>query len=169
LPYITHITIYTYNAGKNCNMDLISSIIELYFNLIDSINLRNVSIVIIVIIIGIEFLEFFVDTGEGEETDVKERKPRKRRDNTYFKKLFGLEGKKRGVRSGLDKSGPGASQPEAPAAGSNPGQGYLAEYDEALSLGKGNVQVIGSKTYTVRTVLDGNYIYLEEVEEKASG
>ncbi|MFH2110017.1 MAG: hypothetical protein ABIJ47_02030 [Candidatus Bathyarchaeota archaeon] len=150
-------------------MDLISSIIELYFKLIDSINLRNVSIVIIVIIIGIEFLEFFVDTDESEETDVKEKKPRKRRDNTYFKKLFGLEGKKRSVRSGLDKSGPSASQPEAPATGSNPGQGYLAEYDEALSSGKGKVQVIGSKTYTVRTVLDGNYIYLEEVEEKASG
>lgn len=150
-------------------MDLISSIIELYFKLIDSINLRNVSIVIIVIIIGIKFLEFFVDTDEIEETDVKKRKPRKRRDNTYFKKLFGLEGKKKSVRSGLDRGGPSASQPEAPATGRNPGQGYLAEYDESLSSGRDKVQVIGSKTYTVRTVLDGNYIYLEEVEEKASG
>ena len=150
-------------------MDLISSIIELYFKLIDSINLRNVSIVIIVIIIGIKFLEFFVDTDEIEETDVKKRKPRKRRDNTYFKKLFGLEGKKKSVRSGLDRGRPSASQPEAPATGRNPGQGYLAEYDESLSSGRDKVQVIGSKTYTVRTVLDGNYIYLEEVEEKASG
>ena len=150
-------------------MDVISSIIELYFKLIDSINLRNVSIVIIVIIIGIKFLEFFVDTDESEETDVKKRKPRKKKDNTYFKKLFGLEGKKKSVRSGLDKSGPSASQPEAPTTGRNPGQGYLAEYDEALSSGRDKVQVIGSKTYTLRTVLDANYIYLEEVEEKTSG
>jgi hypothetical protein len=151
-------------------MDLISSIIELYFNLVDSINLRNISIVIIVIIIGIEFLEFFVDADESEETGVKERKPRKKKENTYFKKLFGLEGKKRSVRSGLDKSGPSATtQQEAPAIGRNPTQGYLAEYDESLSSGKDKVQVIGSKTYTVRTVLDGNYIYLEELEEKASG
>lgn len=148
-------------------MDWVSSIIEIYFKLIDSINLRNVTIVIIVIIIGIEFLEFFADADESEETDVKERKPRKRRDSTYFKKLFGLEGKKRSVRGGLDKTGPSASPSEAPVTAPDPGQGYLADYDEVLSSGKNKVQVIGSKTYTVRTVLDGNYIYLEEVEEKA--
>jgi hypothetical protein len=151
-------------------MDLVASIIELYFKLIDSINLRNVSIVIIVIIIGIEFLEYFTDAGEGEEDNVKE-KPRKKRENTYFKKLFGLAGKKRSVRGELDLNG--ASNLKKSHEDHDPlpvvDQSYISKYDEGLSSGKNKVQIIGSKTYTVRTVLDGNYIYLEEVEEKASG
>ncbi|TRO54134.1 hypothetical protein E2P71_04995 [Candidatus Bathyarchaeota archaeon] len=151
-------------------MDLISSIIELYFSIMELINVRSVSIVIIVLIIGIEFLEFFTDKNEVEEDDVADRKPRKRKDNAYFRKLFGLESGKGSVRSGLDKSGPSAaSHPESASTGSDPAQGYLANYDEGLSSGEDKVQVIGSKTYTVRTVLEGNYIYLEEVEGKATG
>ena len=146
-------------------MDLISSIIELYFTLVDSIDLRTVSVLIIVVIIGIEFLEFFTDA-EAEEADPGRRRQGKMRGGAYFKRLFGLEGKGRSVRGGLDRAGPAPAQPGAPAPERGAAQGHPAGLDEALPPAAGGAQVIGSKTYTVRTILDGNYVYLEEVEER---
>jgi len=145
-------------------MNLVTSIIDIYFNIIGAINIRSISIIIIAIIIGIEFLEFFMEKDGGEEKNAKE-KARKQRDMERFKKLVGLESNRKSVRGILSKIGPEERQPgESPSTA----KGYLSGYDEALQPGNDRAQVIGSRTYTVRAVLEGNYIYLEEVEEKAS-
>jgi len=78
-------------------MDLIASIIDTYFKLMEYVNVKNVSILIIVIIIGIEFLEFFTGS-EGEEGPEGHRKRTgKRVNNKLIRKVFGLESRNKKI------------------------------------------------------------------------
>jgi len=146
-------------------MDLISSIIDTYFTLIEYVNVKNVSILIIVIIIGIEFVEFFSGS-EGEEgQESQKRKPGRQVNNKLIRKVFGLESRNKKIleRMGVTEAqNTQRSSEEAPDRGQRP----VRELEYLLPSPGTEAKVIGSKTYTVRTVLDGNYIYMEKVEEK---
>jgi hypothetical protein len=146
-------------------MDLISSIIDTYFKLIEYVNVKNVSILIIIIIIGIEFVEFFSGSEEEEGSESHKKRPGKQINNKLIRKVFGLESKNKKI---LERMGVNEAQV---AQGSSKEDGVcskrpLGELENLLPPPGTEARVIGSKTYTIRTVLDGNYIYMEKVEEK---
>ena len=146
-------------------MDIISSIIDLYFSVMDSVNVRNVSIAIIVIIIGIEFIEFFIDPEEAEK--VRETNYRAKKKNRFIKQLFGLDKKRVEAphRNRLDESDRASILNVNSKGASVSGQTSAMPEDSAmLHVGDDGVEVIGSKTFTIRTILDGNHIYMEKVE-----
>lgn len=146
-------------------MDLISSIIDIYFKLMEYVNVKNVSILIIVIIIGIEFVEFFSGSEEEEGSESQKKRTGKRVKNKLIRKVFGLESKNKKIleRMGVNEAqvAQGSSE-EASGRSQRP----LGELENLLPPPGTEARVIGSKTYTVRTVLDGNYIYMEKVEDK---
>jgi len=145
-------------------MDLISSIIDTYFTLIEYVNVKNVSILIIVIIIGIEFVEFFSGS-EGEEgPESHKKRTGKQVNNKLIRKVFGLESKNKKIleRMGNEAQVAQGSPEEDVGRSKRP----LGDLGNLLPPPGTEARVIGSKTYTVRTVLDGNYIYMEKVEER---
>jgi hypothetical protein len=140
-------------------MDIVSTVIDLYFRVMESVNVRNVSVAILVLIIGIEFIEFF---SEGDETESpRERKKTKKKPDV--KKLLGLGQDRRGVLVMADEKGVSG----APEDVKEKGRLARARRPSLRSLGfasEEEAEVIGSRTYTIRTVLVGNHIYLEKVE-----
>ncbi len=140
-------------------MDIVSTIIDLYFRVMESVNVRNVSVAILVLIIGIEFIEFF---SEGDETeDLGER--RRARKKPDVKKLLGLGQDRKGVLVMANEKGVNG----APEGEKEKGRPARARRPSLRSLGFASdeeAEVIGSRTYTIRTVLEGNHIYLEKVE-----
>jgi hypothetical protein len=139
-------------------MDIISTVIDLYFRVMESLNVRNISIAILVLIIGIEFIEFF--TEEETENLGERRRERKKPD---VKKLLGLSRNRNGVLVMADEKGVGIAPEGVKETGRStrtrrPGMKALGFTSEAAA------EVIGSKTYTIRTVLEGNHVYLERVE-----
>jgi len=139
-------------------MDIVGAIIDLYFRVMESLNVRNVSVAILVLIIGIEFIEFFT---EEETENLEERKrPRKKPD---VKKLLGLGRDRKGVLIMADEKGVSG----VPEGVKENGRPTRARSPSLKSLGfssEEEAEVIGSRTYTIRTVLEGNHIYLEKVE-----
>jgi hypothetical protein len=146
-------------------MDLISSIIDTYFRLMEYVNVKNVSILIIVIIIGIEFVEFFSGSEEEENSESHKKRPGKQVKNKLIRRVFGLESKNKKMleRMGVNEAQAMQGSPEEAGGRS---QRPVGELESLLPPPGAEARVIGSKTYTVRTVLDGNYIYMEKVEEK---
>jgi hypothetical protein len=135
-------------------MDIISTVIDLYFRVMESLNVRNISIAILVLIIGIEFIEFF--TEEETENLGERRRERKKPD---VKKLLGLSRNRNGVLVMADEKG------VAPEGVKETGSSTRRPSMKALSFASEEAaEVIGSKTYTIRTVLEGNHVYLERVE-----
>jgi hypothetical protein len=138
-------------------MGIVGTIIDLYFRVMESLNVRNVSVAILVLIIGIEFIEFFA---EEDETESPGERTRRKPD---VKKLLGLGQDRKGVLIMADEKGvSGASE-----GVKKPRRLTQAKRPSLKSLGfssEEEAEVIGSRTYTIRTVLDGNHIYLEKVE-----
>jgi len=139
-------------------MDIISTVIDLYFRVMESLNVRNISIAILVLIIGIEFIEFF--TEEETENLGERRRERKKPD---VKKLLGLSRNRNGVlvmadEKGVDVAPDGVKEFVRSTRMRRPGMKALGFASEEAA------EVIGSKTYTIRTVLEGNHVYLERVE-----
>jgi hypothetical protein len=141
-------------------MDIVATVIDLYFRVMESLNVRNVSVAILVLIIGIEFIEFFAEGDESENLG-EGRKKRKKPD---VKKLLGLGRDRNGVLiMAADEKGVGS----APEGVEGNGRQTQARRPSLKALGfasEDGAEVIGSKTYTIRTVLEGNHIYLEKVE-----
>jgi hypothetical protein len=139
-------------------MDIVASVIDLYFRVMESLNVRNISVAILVLIIGIEFIEFFSEEDESEAPGER-RRPRKKPD---VKKLLGLGGDRKGVLIMADEKGGGeareAVEHRRPTQPQRPSPKILGFASEE------GAEVIGSRTYTIRTVLEGNHIYLEKVE-----
>lgn len=146
-------------------MDLAATIIELYFALMESINIRNVSIAIIIIIIGIEFIEYYISPDEDEDTEPRKKKtPKKQVGGKLVRRLFGLEGRNKELLERMSEEEPSIA---APAASAPPRAGLREAKTmvEALPPSEPGARVLGSRTYTVRTVLDGNYVYLEKIDD----
>ena len=139
-------------------MDIVGAIIDLYFRVMESLNVRNVSVAILVLIIGIEFIEFFT---EEETENLEERKrPRKKPD---VKKLLGLGRDRKGVLIMADEKGV-SGVPEGVKENGRPARARRPSLKSLGFSSEEEAEVIGSRTYTIRTVLEGNHIYLEKVE-----
>jgi hypothetical protein len=129
----------------------------------DSLNVRNISIAILVLIIGIEFMEFFSEKDELE--DVGER--RRTRKKPDVKKILGLGRERNGVLITTDEAGVSDTPKRVPATN----RSTQAQRPSLKALGfasEDEAEVIGSRTYTIRTVLDGNHIYLEKIDGQSS-
>jgi len=139
-------------------MDIVGTVIDLYFRVMESLNVRNVSVAILVLIIGIEFIEFFAE----EETENLGETRRKRR-KPDVKKLIGLSRNRNGVLVMADEKDVAG----APEGVKETGRSTQTRRPSMKALGfaaEEAAEVIGSKTYTIRTVLEGNHVYLEKVE-----
>ncbi|MCW4050845.1 MAG: hypothetical protein NWE89_14025 [Candidatus Bathyarchaeota archaeon] len=147
-------------------MDIIASLIELYFNLMDSINVRNISMAIIVVIIIIEFIEFFIKPEDIEQ--LTELKPIVKSEKKSFvlqiKNILGRINK-----YGTDKQ---TKQKEPKSSTKKPVNdidvnSYSIKNNKIETKTKtdNKKEIIGSKTITIRTVIDGNYVYLERIEK----
>lgn len=140
-------------------MDIISTVIDLYFRVMDSLNVRNISVAILVLIIGIEFLEFFAETDEMENVG-DNRRTRKKPD---IKKILGFGRERKGMLLMADEAGV-SETPKSVTVSKRPTQAQRPSLKSLGFASEDRVEVIGSRTYTIRTVLDGNHIYLEKVE-----
>jgi len=139
-------------------MDIVASVIDLYFSVMESLNVRNISVAILVLIIGIEFIEFLAEEDESK-TLGERRKPRKKPD---VKKLLGLGGDRKSVLIMADEESNGKSREVVEHR--RPAQAQRASLKTLGFASEEGSEIIGSRTYTIRTVLEGNHIYLEKVE-----
>ncbi len=140
-------------------MDIVSTVIDLYFRVMESLNVRNVSVAILVLIIGIEFIEFFAEEDEQEKIGER-RRARKKPD---VKKLLGLGRDRKGVLVMADEKGVSGAPKRAKETGPQT-RGRKPSLKAFGFASEDVAEVIGSRTYTIRTVLEGNHIYLEKVE-----
>jgi hypothetical protein len=146
-------------------MDVAATIIELYFALMESINIRNVSIAIIIIIIGIEFIEYYISPDEEDAPETRKKKPAKKKTGgKLLRRLFGLEGRNKELLERMSEEEPSVAAPAA-SASPRPSLREAKELEDALPASEPGARVLGSRTYTVRTVLDGNYVYLEKIDD----
>lgn len=141
-------------------MDIISTVIDLYFRVMESLNVRNISIAILVLIIGIEFMEFFAETDERENIGDK-RRTRKKKPN--IKKILSFGRERKGMLLMADEADV-SDTPKSVTVSNRPTQAQRPRLKALGFASEDRAEVIGSRTYTIRTVLDGNHIYLEKVE-----
>jgi len=141
-------------------MDIISTVIDLYFRVMESLNVRNISIAILVLIIGIEFMEFFAETDERENIGDK-RRTRKKKPN--IKKILSFGRERKGMLLMADEADV-TDTPKSVTVSNRPTQAQRPRLKALGFASEDRAEVIGSRTYTIRTVLDGNHIYLEKVE-----
>jgi hypothetical protein len=145
-------------------MDVVASIIELYFALMESINVRNVSIAIILVIIGIEFIEYYISPDEDDLKETHRKKPGKQGKNKLIRRVFGLEAKNKEMLERVSAEEPQAMRRQVVAAPLGAGMKEGEGLEDVLPPAGAGARVIGSRTYTVQTVLDGNYVYLEKLD-----
>ena len=140
-------------------MDIVSTVIDLYFRVMESLNVRNISIAILVLIIGIEFIEFFAEKDEMENVGDK-RRTRKKPD---VKKILGLGRERKGMLLMADEAD-ASDTLESVKVSNRPTKAQRPSHKAMGFASEDRAEIIGSRTYTIRTVLDGNHIYLEKVE-----
>ena len=140
-------------------MDIVSTVIDLYFRVMESLNVRNISIAILVLIIGIEFIEFFAEKDEMENFGDK-RRSRKKPD---VEKILGLGRRRKSMLLMADEEG-FSDTPKSATATNHVTQSQRPRHKAMGFASEDGAEIIGSRTYTIRTVLDGNHIYLEKVE-----
>jgi len=140
-------------------MDIVSTVIDLYFRVMESLNVRNISIAILVLIIGIEFIEFFAEKDEMENVGDK-RRTRKKPD---VKKILGLGRERKGMLLMADEADISDTL-ESVKVSNRPTKAQRLNHKAMGFASEDRAEIIGSRTYTIRTVLDGNHIYLEKVE-----
>ena len=146
-------------------MDVAATIIELYFALMESINIRNVSIAIIIIIIGIEFIEYYISPDEEDASEPRKKKSAKKKaGGKLLRRLFGLDGRNKELLERMSEEEPSVAAPAA-SAPPRPSLREAKGLEEALPSSEPGARILGSMTYTVRTVLDGNYVYLEKIDD----
>lgn len=141
-------------------MDIISTVIDLYFRVMESLNVRNISIAILVLIIGIEFMEFFAEKDEMENIGEKIRTRKKKPD---IKKILSFGRERKGMLLMADEADV-SDTPKSVTVSNRPTQAQRPRLKALGFAPEDRAEVIGSRTYTIRTVLDGNHIYLEKVE-----
>jgi hypothetical protein len=141
-------------------MDIVSTVIDLYFRVMESLNVRNISIAILVLIIGIEFIEFFAGQDETENVGDNRRTRKKKPD---VKKILGLGRERKGMLLMADEADV-SNTPKSVKVSNRPTQAQRPSHKAMGFTSEDRAEIIGSRTYTIRTVLDGNHIYLEKVE-----
>lgn len=141
-------------------MYIVSTVIDLYFRVMESLNVRNISIAILVLIIGIEFMEFFAEKDEMENIGEKRRTRKKKPD---IKKILSFGRERKGMLLMADEADV-SDTPKSVTVSNRPTQAQRPRLKAMGFASEDRAEVIGSRTYTIRTVLDGNHIYLEKIE-----
>jgi len=90
-------------------------------------------------------------------------KRRTRKKKPDIKKILGLGQERKGMLLMADEADV-SDTPKSVTVSNRPTQAQRPSLKALGFASKDRAEVIGSRTYTIRTVLDGNHIYLEKVE-----
>ena len=136
-------------------MSIITYLIDTYFEIMKSVNVRSVSIAIIVLIILIEIVELFIKP----EDEIPQTKPVKNKEEktNLLKKIVNINKKpqKKETKKLFEKDKENNYYvPEK----TRPVEEKNIPINEELEL-------LGSKTIEINTVIDGNRIYMEKKEK----
>ena len=121
-----------------------------------SINVRSVSIAIIVLIILIEFLELFI---KPENTELPHEKPSKNKEekSSLLRKMVKLD-KKTGERK--DKKSFEKDEMNNYYKVDN----NESDVEKSIPINE-ELEILGSKTIEINTVIEGNRLYIEKKEK----
>jgi len=141
-------------------MDIPSILVDNYFKIIESINVRSISVVIIVVIIFIEFIELFIKPEDIEDSIRKGPKKNKAEKSDFLRKI---------VKINNDKKTPPKKEKVKPYNKDNESNYFVSSVNNSIKeepiMITDEKEVLGSKTIEINTVLDGNNLYLERVEK----
>lgn len=137
-------------------MSIITYLIDTYFEVMKSVNVRSVSIAIIVLIILIEVIELFITPEDMETPQLKPVKNKEEKTN-LLKKIIKINKK------------PDKKEPKKPFEKDKLNNYYVPEKIEHVEENKipmnEELEVLGSKTIEINTVIEGNRIYMEKKEK----
>lgn len=137
-------------------MNIVTYLIDTYFKLMKSVNVRSVSIAIIVLIILIEFIELFI---KPEDMETPQPKPVKNKEEktSLLKKIANINKKpeKKEPKKLFEKDK--LNNYYAPEK--------IVQVEEKNIPMNEELEVLGSKTIEINTVIEGNRIYMEKKEK----
>ena len=140
-------------------MGILSILVDNYFKLMESINVRSISVVIIVVIILIEFLEIFIKPEEIGTSINKISKKNIFEKSNFLKGIVNINNEKKPTPNKI-KTTPFNKDVEGNYFVSN----VNIIKEEKPIIMSNEKEVLGSKTININTVLDGNNLYLERIE-----
>lgn len=137
-------------------MNIIEYLLDNYFEIMKSVNVRSVSIAIIVLIILIEIIELFV---KPEDVELPQPKPVKNKEEktNLLKKIANINKK--------------PAKKEAKKLFEKDKQNNYYVPEKTRPVEEKNIpineeaELLGSKTIEINTVIDGNRIYMEKKEK----
>ena len=137
-------------------MNIITYLIDNYFKIMKSVNVRSISIAIIVLIILIEIIELFI---KPEETAIPQAKTIKNKEEktNLLKKIVNINKK------------PSKKEPKKLFQKDKQNNYYTPE--KVRPIEENNIpinqelELLGTKTIEINTVIDGNRIYMEKKEK----
>jgi len=137
-------------------MSIIDYILDNYFEIMKSVNVRSVSIAIIVLIILIEIVELFI---KPEDVEVSQPRPVKNKEEktNLLKKIVNINKK------------PKTTEPKKLFEKDKENNYYVPEKtrpveEKNIPINE-ELELLGSKTIEINTVIDGNRIYMEKKEK----
>ena len=137
-------------------MSIIDYLLDTYFEIMKSVNVRSVSIAIIALIILIELIELFI---KPEDIEVPMPKPLKNKEEktNLLKKIVKLNKK------------PKKTEPKKLFEKDKENNYYVPEktrpvQEKNIPINE-ELELLGSKTIEINTVIDGNRIYMEKKEK----
>jgi len=137
-------------------MNIITYLIDNYFKIMKSVNVRSISIAIIVLIILIEIIELFIKPEETAMPQAKTIKNKEEKTN-LLKKIVNINEK------------PSKKEPKKLFQKDKQNNYYAPE--KVRPIEENNIpinqelELLGSKTIEINTVIDGNRIYMEKKEK----
>lgn len=138
-------------------MSIISTLLDNYFQIMKSINVRRVSITIIVLIILIELIELFI---KPEDVEPNRRSfKNKEEKSSLLRRIVKLVDKERKPEEG---------EP-ANVYKKDEFNNYYVKETNKVHLDKidvnEEVEILGSRTVEINTVIDENRLYMERIEK----
>lgn len=141
-------------------MGILSIIVDNYFRIMESINVRSISVVIIIVIILIEFLEIFIKPEDIEASVRKIPKKNKAEKSNFLRRI---------VKINKDKKTQPNKEKVNPFNKDNEGNYFVNSIKNSIKevpiIITDDKEVLGTKTIVINTVLDGNNLYLERIEK----
>ena len=137
-------------------MNIVEYILDNYFKIMKSINVRSVSIAIIVLIILIEFIELFINPEDTENSEIKHVKNKQEKSN-FLKKIVNIN------------RNPQIKEPKITFEKDKDNNYFISEQreqsEEKIIPISEESEILGSKIIEINTVIDGNRIYMEKKEK----
>lgn len=141
-------------------MSLISTLMDYYFQLMKSINVRSLSIVIIVIIVLIEFVEMFVKPENIDSPDQNASLIKKEEKSNFLRRMVNIENKEKNKVGGEGKNEYKKDDRNNYYVKEN-----LKNSQNITVSSEEDLEVLGSKVIEINTIIDGNRLYMERREK----